>query len=164
MEGMVQADFNEYLLHDRRRRQVLTDIGTNPHGVILLLLFIKTANGLLTRWQNNVILTGSHANFLPILHILPISAFYRACNMLTKYLHHVGQKKKVKSLEREMWLDCMKYGANVLSFVNQLAPMFSRQSVNSWRWGYQPYAPAAFYPQKDSWYSFLLEDKSTPGP
>jgi hypothetical protein len=28
----------------------------------------------------------------------------------------------------------------------------------------QPYAPAAFYPQQDSWYSFLLEPESTPGP
>jgi hypothetical protein len=28
----------------------------------------------------------------------------------------------------------------------------------------QPYAPAAFYSQKDSWYSFLLEAESTPGP
>jgi hypothetical protein len=27
----------------------------------------------------------------------------------------------------------------------------------------QPYAPAALYPQEDSWYSFLLEAESTPG-
>jgi hypothetical protein len=27
----------------------------------------------------------------------------------------------------------------------------------------KPYAPAAFYPQEDSWYSFLLEAESTPG-
>jgi hypothetical protein len=26
-----------------------------------------------------------------------------------------------------------------------------------------PYAPAALYPQEDSWYSFLLEAESTPG-
>jgi hypothetical protein len=37
------------------------------------------------------------------------------------------------------------------------APTFSRQSANRWRWGCQPYAPAALYPQQDSWYSFLLE-------
>jgi len=30
--------------------------------------------------------------------------------------------------------------------------------------GYQPYAPAAFTPRKYSWYSFLLEAESTPGP
>jgi hypothetical protein len=30
--------------------------------------------------------------------------------------------------------------------------------------GCQPYAPGAFYPQEDSWYSFLLEAESTPGP
>jgi hypothetical protein len=28
----------------------------------------------------------------------------------------------------------------------------------------QPYAPAALYPQEYSWYSFLLEAESTPGP
>jgi hypothetical protein len=30
--------------------------------------------------------------------------------------------------------------------------------------GCQPYAPAALYPQEDSWYSFLLEAESTPRP
>jgi hypothetical protein len=30
--------------------------------------------------------------------------------------------------------------------------------------GCQPYAPAAFTPRKYSWYSFLLEDESTPRP
>jgi len=30
--------------------------------------------------------------------------------------------------------------------------------------GCQPYAPAAFTPRKFSWYSFLLEAESTPGP
>jgi len=30
--------------------------------------------------------------------------------------------------------------------------------------GSQPYAPAAFTPRKYSWYSFLLEAESTPGP
>jgi len=29
---------------------------------------------------------------------------------------------------------------------------------------FQPYAPAAFTPKKCSWYSFLLEAESTPGP
>jgi hypothetical protein len=28
----------------------------------------------------------------------------------------------------------------------------------------QPYVPAAHQPQEDSWYSFLLEAESTPGP
>jgi hypothetical protein len=43
-------------------------------------------------------------------------------------------------------------------------PTFSRQSAHRWRWGCQPYAPAALYLQEDSWYSFLLEDESTPWP
>jgi hypothetical protein len=37
-----------------------------------------------------------------------------------------------------------------------------RHSAYRWRQGCQPYAPATFYPQKDSWYSFLLEAESTP--
>jgi hypothetical protein len=44
------------------------------------------------------------------------------------------------------------------------APTFSRQLAHRWRLGCQPYAPAAFYPHDDSWYSFLLEAESTRGP
>jgi hypothetical protein len=40
----------------------------------------------------------------------------------------------------------------------------SRQSAHRWRWYCQPYAPAALYPQEDSWYSFLLEAESIPVP
>jgi hypothetical protein len=37
------------------------------------------------------------------------------------------------------------------------------KTVGTWRWqDCQPYAPAAFTPRKYSWYSFLLEDESTP--
>jgi hypothetical protein len=39
-----------------------------------------------------------------------------------------------------------------------------RHSGHRLRQGCQPYAPAAFNPQEDSWYSFLLEGVSTPGP
>jgi len=39
------------------------------------------------------------------------------------------------------------------------------KTVGTWRWqGCQPYAPAAFTPRKYSWFSFLLEAESTPGP
>jgi hypothetical protein len=30
------------------------------------------------------------------------------------------------------------------------------QSAHRWRWGCQPHAPTALYPQEESWYSFLL--------
>jgi hypothetical protein len=39
-----------------------------------------------------------------------------------------------------------------------------RYSAHRWRQGCQPYVPATFYPQESSWYSFLLEAESTPGP
>jgi hypothetical protein len=38
-------------------------------------------------------------------------------------------------------------------------PTSSRQSADRWQWG-QLYAPAALYPQEDSWYSFLLDSES----
>jgi hypothetical protein len=44
------------------------------------------------------------------------------------------------------------------------APILSIQSAHRWRWGCQPYAPAALYPHEDLWYSFLLEVESIPGP
>jgi hypothetical protein len=36
--------------------------------------------------------------------------------------------------------------------------------AHRWRQGCQTYELAAFYPLEDSWYSFLLESESTPGP
>jgi hypothetical protein len=42
--------------------------------------------------------------------------------------------------------------------------IFSRQSAHRWRWGGRPCVPVALYLQDDSWYSFLLEAESTPGP
>jgi hypothetical protein len=44
------------------------------------------------------------------------------------------------------------------------APTFSRKLAHRWQWDCQPQAPAALYTQEDSWYSFLLEAESTPGP
>jgi hypothetical protein len=43
------------------------------------------------------------------------------------------------------------------------ASTFSWQSAHGWRWR-QLYAPDAIYLQEYSWYSFLLEAESTPGP
>jgi hypothetical protein len=37
------------------------------------------------------------------------------------------------------------------------APTIFRHSAHRWRQSCRPYAPAAFYPQENSWYSFLLE-------
>jgi hypothetical protein len=49
------------------------------------------------------------------------------------------------------------------------APTLLRHTGNRCRQGCQPYAPAALYPQvsfifKDSWYLFLSEAESNPGP
>jgi hypothetical protein len=51
-----------------------------------------------------------------------------------------------------------------LGFREVEAPTFFRHWAHRWRQGCQPYVPAAFYPQEVSWYSFLLEAESTPGP
>jgi hypothetical protein len=45
---------------------------------------------------------------------------------------------------------------------NVEAPTFPRQSTHRWWWGFQPYAPAACFPQEYSGYSFLLEAEWTP--
>jgi hypothetical protein len=42
-------------------------------------------------------------------------------------------------------------------------PDFKTIGTSKWQ-RCQPYAPAAFTPSKYSWYSFLLEAESTPGP
>jgi hypothetical protein len=43
------------------------------------------------------------------------------------------------------------------------ATTFSDTRLIKWSQGCQPYAPAAFYPQEDSWYLFQLETESIPG-
>jgi hypothetical protein len=43
-------------------------------------------------------------------------------------------------------------------------PIFCIQSAHRWRWGCQPYAQGALYPQEDSRHSFLSEVESTPRP
>jgi hypothetical protein len=40
----------------------------------------------------------------------------------------------------------------------------SRQLAHRLKQSCQPYAPDAFYPGEDPWYSFLLEAESNPGP
>jgi hypothetical protein len=42
-------------------------------------------------------------------------------------------------------------------------PRLHDNGTGWWR-GFQPHAPATFTPRKYSWYSFLLEAESTPGP
>jgi hypothetical protein len=48
--------------------------------------------------------------------------------------------------------------------VQRVRETFSRQSAHRWLCGCQPHAPAALYPQENSWYSILLEAESTPVP
>jgi hypothetical protein len=47
---------------------------------------------------------------------------------------------------------------------NVEAPTFYRKSARRKQLFCQPYALAALDPQEDSWYSFILEAKSTPEP
>ena len=42
-------------------------------------------------------------------------------------------------------------------------PRFHDNGIGWWQ-GFQPYTPATFTPRKYTWYSFLLEPESTPGP
>jgi hypothetical protein len=72
---------------------------------------------------------------------------------LKKHVLHTGKGKVIPVQAVE-----------ALRFERGWGPHIFRYSAHRWRQGCQPYAPAAFYPQDDSWYSFLLEAGSTPGP
>jgi len=60
---------------------------------------------------------------------------------------------------------CMRARARVCVciFIYLWLPNFKTIGTRRWQ-GCQPCAPAAFTPRKHSWYSFLLEAESTPGP
>jgi hypothetical protein len=67
-----------------------------------------------------------------------------------------GGGKKGKAIPLQTWTG--PEGSRRLKF-----PDF--KTIGTGRWsGYQPYVPAAFTPRKYSWYSFLFEAESTPGP
>jgi hypothetical protein len=68
--------------------------------------------------------------------------------------------------KRNMWVSKVfpAQAVEALRVVRDWGSHIFRHSAHRWRWGCQSYAPAAHYPQEDSWYSFLLEAESTPGP
>jgi hypothetical protein len=70
--------------------------------------------------------------------------------------------KSVKNITEEKSYPCNRPW-RPLALWDVEAPTFSRHSAHRWRWGCQPYAPAALCPQEDSWHLFLLEAESTPG-
>jgi hypothetical protein len=53
-------------------------------------------------------------------------------------------------------------GKSILVEAVEAPPIF-RYSTHRWREGCQPYTLAVFYPQENSWYSFMLEAESIPG-
>ena len=68
----------------------------------------------------------------------------------------VSEKGKGKSVPLQAWSG--PEGSRKLRF-----PDFMTTAQGGGK-SCQPYAPAAFAPRKFSWYSFLLEAESTPGP
>jgi len=63
---------------------------------------------------------------------------------------------KVKAIPLQAWSD--PEGSRKLRFPDYMTMAQDGGKVVT------AYAPAAVTPRKCSWYSFLLEDKSTPGP
>jgi hypothetical protein len=82
------------------------------------------------------------------------SSFSKKCIFSVMYLLVLGKNRYGYPYNRP-WRPIVLWGVEV--------PTFSRQSAHRWRWSYQPHAPAALYPQEDSWYSVLLEAGSTRG-
>ena len=96
-------------------------------------------------------------------------------NVFLIYTHKIGSTITPASLTRFDYV----YIYNICFYVLWISPIrglewprgfqevkFPRFHDNStgWWWGYQPYPPAAFTHSNCSWYSFLLEAESTPGP
>jgi hypothetical protein len=102
--------------------------------------------------------------------ILGMSTLVRLLQLL-RY-KAVARKRIVKTsgnrLRRLMWSDCKDKGKVFLVPAVGLreveSPHILRHSAHKWRQGCQPYVPATFYPHENSWYSFLLERESIPGP
>jgi hypothetical protein len=69
--------------------------------------------------------------------------------------HRVDIKKIYKAVPLQAWSG--PEGSRNLRFPDYMTTAQDGGKV-------QPYAPAAFTPRKYSWYSFLLEAESTPGP
>jgi hypothetical protein len=90
--------------------------------------------------------------FKPIVCILRGNALFIYCLFLLKFsltyfiLHTFVSKKRYPCYRpwRPIGLREVK------------APTLLRQTANRWRQGYQPYAPAALYPQVSSFLSFLI--------
>jgi len=72
---------------------------------------------------------------------------------VAEWILFVIQRSKGKSVPLQSWSG--PEGSRKLRFLD---------NVTMAQDGCQPYAPAAFTPRKYSWYSFLLEAESTPGP
>jgi hypothetical protein len=72
------------------------------------------------------------------------------------YLSEQGYRKKIKAVP------VTSHGGPQGCEMSRL-PYFLDSQLTYGGEAVKPYAPAALYPQEDSWYSFLLQAESTPG-
>jgi hypothetical protein len=113
----------------------------------ILLFMIFTATGTCIWMQPN--LQAKHPN---------VPTFTEEAGTPCKFLNNLWTWSKVKEKAIPLQALTGPEGSRRLRL-----PDF--KTIGTWRWrGRQYYAPAAFTPRKHSWYSFLLEAESTPGP
>jgi hypothetical protein len=114
--------------------------------------------------------THTHTVYIKKLHRYKITILtdkYLIHCMLSQHLTHflllIDNMYGLQSLEAEEYVKDSAINstksASILESASQLHIYYIR-----WQWGCQPHMPTALYPQEDSWYSFLLEAESTPGP
>jgi hypothetical protein len=92
-------------------------------------------------------------------------------SMMQLHLHVVHRQGAASSSKRHTHVRKVQWG-KAIPLQALTDPKDSRRlrlpdfkTIGTWRWqSCQPYAPPAFTPRKYSWYSFLLEAESTPGP
>jgi hypothetical protein len=110
-----------------------------------------------------------------VIFLLPYSEHDRTNSVNTKFeksalLHYYNTEEPCSHLLRSWSLKSCK--SKAIPLQAWTGPEGSRRvrlpdvkTIGTWMWqGCQPDAPATFSPTKYSWYSFLLEAESTPGP
>jgi hypothetical protein len=108
-----------------------------PLQIFLAVYFVLVSGNLLR-----------NAGSIPSLEVL--------LQFLFIFLFHFCSMRKFQILPLHLTVIRYSYPCNrpwrPIRLWDVEVPTFSRQSTHRWRWGCQPYASTALYPQEDSWH------------